>query len=239
MKAKKAIIIGASSGIGKELAIQLSRRGYEIGLTARRTLLLKKIQSELPGKSYIATMDVSEPQKSRLILKKLIDRMGKVDLIVINAGLGIKNPNWRNELEIVQTNVNGFTALANFAYHYFSRNGGGCLAGVSSIAGIRGSRQATAYSASKAFMSNYMEGLRMKARKERSNVNVMDVIPGFVETEMTKGLTYKFWVSKPDKACIQIIRSLKKNHRKAFVTRKWTIVARIYKHMPEWLLSRL
>lgn len=237
MKNKKAIIIGASSGIGREVAVQLSNKGYELGLTARRTMLLKELQSELPGKSHVATMDISNPLQSRTILSKLIEKMGYVDVIIINAGIGIRNPSWMNEIEIVQTNVQGFIALANLAFEHFKKQRGGTLAAVSSIAGIRGSRIATAYSASKAFMSNYMEGLRFRSRHEKLNITVMDIIPGFVETSMTKGLGYKFWVSKPHNAAKQIIKSLKNHQSKAYVTRKWILVAYLMKYAPDWIHS--
>jgi len=236
---KKAIIIGASTGIGREVAIQLAQMGYEIGLVARRKELLLQLQTEIPGKSHIMPMDISEPGSAREKLTALIGMIGKVDMIILNAGIGIPNPTWIDEQKIIQTNVNGFAALANYSFDYFKKLGSGCIAGVSSIAGLRGGRLATAYCASKAFMSNYMEGLRCRAAKEGLNISVTDIIPGFVETPMTANLSYKFWVASAKKAARQMISAILQRKKKVYVTRRWAIVAALMKIVPVWLLSKI
>jgi short-subunit dehydrogenase len=108
---QKAIIIGASSGIGKELAKILSHHGYETGLTARREELLRELQSELPARSYAKEMDVSHTEPARKILQELINEMGSVDLVVINAGISTKSKaSWEQEKQIISINVTGFVA---------------------------------------------------------------------------------------------------------------------------------
>lgn len=236
---KKAIIIGASTGIGREVAKQLSEQGYEVGITARRQELLLDLQAELPGKSHIMIMDISNPGEAREQLRELIVTMGGVDAIIINAGVGIPNPTWENEQTILNTNVNGFVALANFSFEYFSKARRGRLVGVSSIAGVRGGRLATAYCASKAFVSNYMEGLRCRAKKEGLNITVTDVIPGFVETPMTEKIKYKFWVAPVQKAARQMIRAFEAGQSRGYVTRRWILVALLMKSLPLWLYSKI
>lgn len=236
---KKAIIIGASTGIGREVSIQLAEIGYEVGLVARREELLLQLQNEISAKSHVMSIDISEPASAREKLGLLISQMGDVDMIIINAGVGIPNPTWKDELSIIQTNVNGFVALANYSFEYFKQRGRGSLIGVSSIAGLRGNRTGTAYCASKAFVSNYLEGLRLKASKERLNITVTDIIPGFVETPMTAKLTYTFWVATVKKAADQMITAILAKKDRAFVTRRWAFVAVLMKVIPFWLLSKI
>lgn len=88
----KAVIIGASSGIGHALARQLSSEGYTLGLTARRIDLLKKLQSDLPHPSFIQAMDISKFEESVKGLNELISKMGGMDLLVINSGINRPNP---------------------------------------------------------------------------------------------------------------------------------------------------
>jgi short-subunit dehydrogenase len=236
---KKAIIIGASTGIGREVAIQLAQMGYEIGLVARRKELLLQLQTEIPGKSHIMPMDISDTVSAREKLASLIEMMGNVDMIILNAGIGIPNPTWQDEQKIIQTNVNGFVALANYSFEYFQHLGRGCIVGVSSIAGLRGARIGTAYCASKAFISNYMEGLQCRVAKEGLNITITDVIPGFVETPMTANLSYKFWVASAKKVATQMIVAILEKKERVFVTKRWAIVAALMKVMPLWLLSKI
>ena len=239
MKDMKAIIIGASSGIGREIAIQLSQKGFEIGLVARRKDLLLELQQILPETSHVMSFDITDFKNARKRLSALIKKMKVVDYIIINAGIGIPNPNWEDEQRIICTNVQGFAAMANFSYEYFKSIGRGNISGVSSIAGIRGGRMATAYCASKAFMSNYMEGLRCRAKKEGLNIKVTDIVPGFVDTSMTRKLDYKFWVASSEKAAKQAIASILKNKRKAYVTKKWLFIALLMKIIPFSIYSKL
>ena len=154
---KKAILIGASSGIGKEVAIELSKRGYELGLTARRTNLLTELSNLCPNKTYIEYMDTAKHDETRAILEKLIERMAGVDVIIYNAGIGESSGKWEKENAMLQINAIGFAAVANFAFHYFKKgNRAGQIVGISSVMGVRGMRHALGYGATKAFMSNYM-----------------------------------------------------------------------------------
>src|SRR5262245_36115162 len=143
---KKAIVIGASSGIGRALAKVLSQNKYEVGLTARRVDLLEELQKELPTPSYIKKMDVTQTQEAIRILENLIQEMGEVDLIIINAGVGFSNLDliWDNESATIQTNILGFAALATLSFNYFRKQRGGHIVGISSIAALRGNGGAPA-----------------------------------------------------------------------------------------------
>ncbi len=166
---KKAIVIGATSGIGKELAKILSQNNYVVGLAGRRTELLSELQKAIPNKTYIKPIDVTQTKESMSLLEELIEEMSGVELIVISSGVGYINPdlNWEQEKETIDVNVSGFVAMANVAIKHFYKQGSGHLVGVSSIAAIRGNGDSPAYNASKAFVSNYLEGLRQKISKSR------------------------------------------------------------------------
>jgi short-subunit dehydrogenase len=237
---KKAIIIGASSGIGKELAITLAKHDYELGLMARRTVMLEELQKVIPTKTYVHHIDISKSSDAIDKLQKLIQEMGGADIIIINSGIGFLNPelDWHKEMQTLDVNVYGFCALAGVAYNFFQKQGHGQLVGISSIGALRGNHVAPAYNASKAFMSNYLEGLRKKAYKNNVDIAVTDIRPGFVDTEMAKGEN-KFWVATPSKAAEQIYTAIRKRKAVAYITRRWRLIGWLLKIMPNWIYQRL
>lgn len=237
---KKAIIVGASSGIGKELAKVLAQNTYAVGLTGRRSELLTALQSELTTQSYIKAFDVSQTDAAILALTELIREMEGVDLIVLSAGVGFINPEfeWEKERATIETNVAGFAAMANVAVKHFLERGSGHLVGISSIAAIRGAGDAAAYNASKAFVSNYLEGLQQKFTKLKLPVVVTDVKPGFVDTAMAKGEGL-FWVAPPEKAARQIYDVIKERRSHAYVTKRWRSIGLLLKLMPSYIYKRM
>jgi short-subunit dehydrogenase len=236
---RNAIVVGASSGIGKELAKVLARHGYNIGLAARRIELLQEIARDIPTSTFVKRIDVSQPTEARQSLRELIADMKDVDLFVISSGTGFNNPtlDWGLESETIAVNVSGFTAMANVAAEHLQARGSGQLVGISSIAALRGNREAPAYAASKAFMSNYLQGLRHKFAKLRLPISVTDVQPGFVDTAMAKS-DRKFWVASPEKAARQIFDAIRKRKKHVYVTRRWRLIAWIIKVLPDWLAHK-
>jgi len=237
---KKIIIIGATSGIGKELAKTFSLNNYEVGIAGRRANLLKELASELPTKTYTATIDVKKTEYAIQSLEKLIAEMGNVDIIIISAGIGHINPSldWLQEKETIDTNVLGFTAMAGVAVRYFIKKGSGHIVGISSIASIRGYDKTPAYNASKAFMSNYLEGLTRKIAKEKLRITATDIQPGFVDTAMAKG-DHLFWVASPKEAAKQIYNAIKQKKEKAYITKRWVIIAWLLRILPRYLYKKL
>ena len=211
---KKAIVIGASSGIGRELAKILSRNAFVVGVMARRVQLLDQLRNEVEETLFVQQIDVADVESAMETLAKFIKEMGGVDLIVLSAGTGDVNNSfsWLVENQAIKTNVSGFAALVNVAMHHFTERGSGHLVGISSIAALRGGRESPAYNASKAFESNYLEGLRQKVRKSRLPITITDIKPGFVNTAMAKG-DGVFWAAGPEKAARQIFHVI--NRRKS------------------------
>jgi short-subunit dehydrogenase len=236
---KRAIVVGASSGIGRELAVVFSRNGYTVGLTARRLHLLEELKDILPGPTLCKQMDISDHSKAMRLLQEMIEEMGGLDLIIICAGIGFINPdlNWAKEKQTIEVNVTGSTALANVAFRHFEQVGRGHLVGISSLAALRGNRKAPAYNASKAFMSNYLEGLRNRALKAGLPIVVTDIQPGLVDTVMAQGEGL-FWVAPPEKAARQIYKTIQRKAKRAYVTKRWRLVAWLLKVLPDSIYAK-
>lgn len=237
---KKVIIIGASSGIGKELTRIFASNNYEIGIAARRIDLLNELAAQLPVKVHTAAIDLRDSRFAIHSLENLIQKMAEVDIIIICAGIGYLNPSldWPQEKETIDTNVSGFTAMAGVAMHYFVQKKSGHLVGISSIAGIRGSHVCPSYNASKAFVSNYLEGLRKKTVKENLKISITDIRPGLVDTAMAKGEGL-FWVAPPQKAAQQIYQAIRHKKKKVYVTKRWTLVAWLFNILPDFLYNKI
>ncbi len=238
-KIQNAVIIGGTSGIGRELTKQLCGRGVRVAVTGRRRELLDELAGELGQNCIPRYMDVSNYEKAREGLADIILELGDVDLIVISAGTGFLDfeHKWDKEKITLDVNVTGFAAIANTAFKYFSQRGNGVLVGISSIAAIRGGDM-PAYSASKAFVRNYLQGLRRIAAKNKTNVTVTEVMPGFVDTAMARGEGL-FWVAPAKEAARQIIAAINKGKTFVYITRRWRFIAWILKLMPDWLYHKI
>ncbi len=236
---KKAIVIGASSGIGRAVAVELGLRGYQVGLTARRENLLREAAEEIPTKTIVRTIDISSPESAASRLEELIKQMGGVDVIVINSG--VRNPNkdlaLKPELDTIAVNVQGFVAMATVALNHFLEKKHGYLAGISSIAGLRGTSNAPAYNASKAFVSIYLNGLWQKCIG--TGVTVTDIRPGFVDTDMIADIPSKFWVASPQKAAGQILDAMFRKKKVAYVTRRYILLSWLIRIIPDTLYYKV
>jgi len=236
---KKAIVIGATSGIGKEIAKILSEQGYIVGITGRRKEKLEELKLTNPSSFRISSFDCTTDNNSEK-LDELTGKIGGLDLLILSSGTGDLNEelNFDIENKTNKLNVIAFTEIVDWTFNYFRKNGNGHLVGISSIAGIRGSRIAPAYNASKAFQINYLEGLRQKAKKVGKEIYVTDVRPGFVDTNMAKG-EGQFWVASKEKAAKQIYSHIKRKTEVAYITRRWRIIAIILRLVPNWIYKRL
>ena len=235
----KAIIIGATSGIGRELAKQMSAQGYTVGITGRRTQLLDSLEHELSTPCFKAEMDLIDIDGSVTALEALLCQMGDVDIVVINSGTGSMNPEFplADELETVAVNVTGFTAMANIAYRYFVGQKGGQLVGISSISALRGGPAAT-YNGSKAYVSNYLEGLACRKLTAENNIIITDVRPGFVDTDMAKG-DRLFWKAPVEKAVTQIVNAIKQQRKVVYITKRWRLIAMLLSILPFSIYRKL
>ncbi|SHM97707.1 SDR family NAD(P)-dependent oxidoreductase [Mucilaginibacter sp. OK098] len=237
---KKAIVVGASSGIGHQLAVLLAANGYKVGITGRRDQLLLNLQASNPEQFIVSVFDVTDIAAVPLKLKQLTDELGGLDLLVLSSGTGKINPalDTTIEQEINTLNVAGFTAIANWAFNFFQKQSFGHFVAITSIAGIRGSRQAPAYFASKAYQINYLEGLRQKAKSTKLPIYITDLRPGFVDTAMAAGENL-FWVASVEKAALQIYKAIKNKRDVVYITKRWRIIAFLFWILPKAIHKNL
>lgn len=221
---KKAIVIGATSGIGRALSLLLTEQGYLVGITGRRQALLEEMVRIHPEQFVPSAFDVTE-LKAEEHLTDLVEKLGGVDVIVYSSGVGEfnKHLDFAIEKQMIDTNVTAFTQVADWAFTFFQQQGTGCFASITSMAGMIGSRHAPAYNASKAYQINYLKGLRQKARKYKLAIGMTDLRTGFVDTAMAKA-SGKFWVATPEKAARQILNAIEQKTAVAFITKRWKIV---------------
>ncbi|WP_010177939.1 SDR family NAD(P)-dependent oxidoreductase [Aquimarina agarilytica] len=236
---KKAIVIGASSGIGNALAKLLVHNNYKVGITARRSKELESLKQTAPTHFIISSFDCTTAENSAKI-EELVHKLGGLDLLIFCSGIGELNHslNLKIEQETNKLNVIAFTEIINWSINYFLKKQAGHFVCISSIAGLRGSKIAPAYNASKAYQINYLEGIRQKLHQTKLPIYITDVRPGFVNTRMAKGAGL-FWVAPKQKAAQQIFRAIKKKRSICYITKRWIIFALLLKNLPHFIYKKL
>ncbi|TCD00301.1 SDR family NAD(P)-dependent oxidoreductase [Pedobacter frigidisoli] len=222
---QKVIIMGASSGIGRELAMQLVKQNYHIAITGRRTQHLEELKAQHPEKILYARIDITEISSLEQNLDELTKELGGLDLLILCSGIGDINIELDFEVEerTIAVNVTGFTKIADWTILYFQKQKYGQFAAITSIAGMTGDNEAPAYNASKAYQINYLSGLRKKMKKQQLPIYITDIRPGFVDTDMAKG-EGQFWVAPVNKAASQVIAGIKAKRQLIYITRRWRII---------------
>ncbi len=236
---KKAIVIGATSGIGQELAKLLVSNNYRTGIIGRRTDLLNNLKQENPEVYILKTVDIRQTNELEKSLEDLVLELDGLDLIIISAGIGDLNENLNYAIEqnVINTNISAWTCIANWSFNFFIRQKYGHLVSISSIAGLRGNRVAPSYNASKAYQINYSEGLRQKAHFLKHPIIVTDVRPGLIDTAMAKA-TSRFWIVPVEKAASQIFKAIYKQQHHIYVSKRWRLFAWVLKAIPSWLYTK-
>lgn len=235
----KAIIIGATSGIGNELSEILVKNGYKVGITGRRKDELQVLKNSNPENYEISSFDCTAENNS-IKLSELTEQLGGLDLLILCSGTGNLNEELDFEIEHNTNllNVIAFTEIVDWSINHFQKQENGHLVAISSIAGIRGSRLAPAYNASKAYQINYLEGLRQKVAKLKHSIYVTDIRPGYVDTAMAKG-EGKFWMATKEKAAWQIFNIIKKKKGVGYVTKRWWFIAKLLRLIPNGIYKRM
>ena len=239
MAIKKIIIVGSSSGLGKQMEIIYAQQNNLVAITGRRHDLLEELRTKYPNNIVVSAFDVTAGDNQKH-LESTIQKLGGLDLLVYNAGFGDPSMELVPETERITTltNVNGFVEIVSYAFNYFVQQGHGHIALISSISALRGNSWTPAYSASKAFMSNYAEGLSIKANKLKKDITITDIKPGFIGTKMAKG-NKQFWVAPVHKAALQVVQAIENKKRIAYVTKRWWLVAQVMKWLPYSIYKRI
>lgn len=234
------IIIGATSGIGKALFEKYAIDGNRVGIVGRRTHMLDELRQSHPDCTLTATADITKQDEVERAIHDFTKELGHVDLAIVCSGTGEINPTLDYALErpTLDTNVMGWTYVIDTLFHLFEQQAHGHLVAITSAGGLRGEPMAPAYSATKAYQINYMEALRKKAFKASGKVIVTDIRPGLVNTAMAKGEGL-FWVMPVEKVASQICAAIRKRKSKAYVTKRWHVLAIINKNLPFTLYKRM
>jgi len=237
---KKAIVVGATSGIGRGLAKILAENDYLVGITGRRSELLERLRNENPGRFIVSSFDLVGADDVPFNLDKLVLELGGLDLLIISSGTGDLNEklDFETEKRTIDLNVTGFTAVCDWSYNYFEKQKYGQLVGITSLAGLRGGRSAPSYNATKSYQISYLEGLRQKAEKSGLPISITDIRPGFVDTEMAKGEGL-FWISGVKKAVRQMYRAIEKKRKIVYVTKRWRLIAVMMRILPDWIYNKI
>ena len=236
---KKAIIIGATSGIGQEVAKCLLLEGWKIGVAGRRQSSLENLQRAAPDQIQIQALDVTQEDASEK-LNLLIDKLGGMDLFLLSSGIGFQNMDLNMEVELntAHTNVAGFIRMVDTAFTYFKKNGGGHLAVISSIAGTKGLGVAPSYSATKRFQNTYIDALAQLARMEKLPITFTDIRPGFVKTALLKNDNYPL-LMRPERVAQRIVRALKRKKRTVIIDWRYVTLVFFWKLIPDYIWERL
>jgi short-subunit dehydrogenase len=237
---KRAIVIGASSGIGKEVAQILINEGWTVGLAARRDGLMLSTMHAHPDRVKVAKIDVTASSAGEN-LNQLIKKTGGMDLFFYAAGIGKQNRELAEEPELatVRTNALGFTRMVGEAYRYFAKNGGGHIAVITSIAGTKGLGPAPAYSATKAMQSAYLQALEQQAHQRGLNIKFTDIRPGFVDTALLAG-DFKYpMMMKPEQVAKDIVAAVKSEKHIAVIDWRYHLLTMFWRRIPRWIWRRM
>lgn len=236
MSAPKVFITGASSGIGKALALQYAAQGATLGLVARRGELLETLQAELNCPCMIFTADVRDAESLQRAANTFIEQFGLPDIVIANAGVsaGTLTENQHDNQTfqaIFAINVFGMVSTFQPFIQGMKQAGRGQLVGIASVAGIRGLPGAGAYSASKTAAISYLESLRVELAP--SHIQVTTIAPGYIRTPMTDVNAYPMpFLMDVDVAAQKFVKAISKKTRFVVIPWQMGVLAKLMRLIP-------
>lgn len=237
---KKAIIVGASSGIGMEVARLLIADGWYLGVAARREEPLQELKATAPERVEIMTIDITQPDAGEQLLS-LISRLGGMGLYFHASGIGKQNRTLEADIELstMDTNAVGFTRMIGAAYRYFAQQGEGHIAAITSIAGTKGLGPAPAYSATKALQATYLQALEQQSRQRNLAICFTDIRPGFVDTALLSGAFKYPMLMKPDAVARSIVHSIYRKRHVRVIDARYRVMTFFWRLIPNWIWRRM
>ena len=244
-KDQVAIITGASTGIGSELVKQLAGQGARVGLVSRRREMLAEMVSNIEksgGVAACAAADVANRAATVAAIHELAGKLGPVDLLVANAGIGTPTQldpmNVEDIEKMIRVNLLGVVYSIEAVLPEMLRRQRGHIAAVSSMGAYKGLPGESAYCASKAGVNAYMEGLRIELRKH--DIAVTTICPGFVHTPMTDFMpNAKPFLLQADEAARRIVRALARRKKVFNFPRRMNLLMALTRWLPDWLIERI
>ncbi len=243
---RRAIIVGASSGIGAALARKLAAEGYTLALLARREELLKELCAEINSaagetRAIYRVHDVTELAAVPDLLQALIAGLGGLDLFIYCAGIsfpsGMKHFEFEKDRQVTEINYLGALAWLDPVASLFTNLKAGQIVGISSVAGERGRVGNPAYNASKAALTCYLEALRN--RLTRRGVHVLTVKPGYVLTEMTSLVKRPLFAVPAERAAAEIYAAIRRRKQEIYTAPIWRWVMLVVRNIPSIIFRRL
>jgi len=237
---KKAIVIGASSGLGNEVARLLLEQGWMLGVAARRIEPLEQLRDIAPERVQTQVLDVT-CDNAPADFQNLIEKVGGMDLLFYASGIGSQNMELESNIELntVNTNGLGFTRMIGAAYNYMADHGGGHIAAISSIAGTKGLGAAPSYSATKAFQSTYLQALEQQANMRNLKISFTDLRPGFVATALL-GANPKYPMLLETKAVArEMVKAINSRKHVRVIDWRWRITTAMWRRIPRCLWRRM
>lgn len=231
---KKVIVIGATSGIGREVAGIYIRQGCRVGVTGRRGQLLDEMVRESPeGMVFPKVFDVSDDSAADS-LSELVTEMGGVDICLYSSGYGHTNTLLEPGLELgqIDVNVKGFVRCAVWLFNYWADRGlKGQLAVISSVASILPLGVCPSYSATKRFEAFYTQALRQLAVIRGADIKFTVIKPGFVDTDFIHGRHFPMTIRR-EKAAARIVRAIGRRKKSAVIDGRWAALGVLMRMIP-------
>lgn len=243
---RRAIVVGASSGIGAATARHLAKAGWRVALLARRADKLAAVEAKIRERhgdeaAFAREHDATDFEAVPGLFDEIVEDLGGLDLLVYAAGtmpeVADDEYDFAKDREMVETNLLGLVAWGNEAADYFTRMGAGAIVGIGSIAGDRGRAARPVYNASKGAQAIYLEALRN--RLALKGVRVVTIKPGFVATAMTAGMGNLLWMISADEAGRQVARAATRARGEVYVPGRWRLVSLAIRHIPSFLFRRM
>lgn len=246
--AQRAIVVGASSGIGAALARRLVADGWRVGAVARRAEMLKDLERDVAdaatvsgGRLVARAHDVVNAAEVPVVFEDLVRELGGLDLVIYAAAVmprvGPQEYDTEKDLDQLAVNVGGCIAWGNAAARLFQTQRSGTIVGISSIAGDRGRKGNPVYGTTKAAMNTYLEALRNRLAEH--GVHVCTIKPGFVDTSMTKGLPGLFWLISADRAAELVMNAARSKADVRYVPKRWFLVGTVIRCIPRFLFKKM
>ena len=236
----RIIIIGASSGLGQQVAKLFLERGWRLGVAARREERLMELKQLAPDRVEVQSLDVTATDAA-MRLRELIYRLGGMDLFFYASGIGKQNRTLTPDIELntVSTNGMGFTRMIGEAYRYFAEQGRGHIAAITSIAGTKGLGPAPSYSATKAFQQNYLQALEQQANARGLDIRFTDIRPGFVDTDLLKGDFRYPMMLRPENVARQIVHAIDAHRHVKVIDWRYALLTALWRRVPKFIWRKL
>ena len=193
---------------------------------------MESMAKDFPAPATIRYLDLTDYDKSMETFRNLLTEMGTVDLVIANSGINFLFPDATQTEAVIRVNVLGLVGCMELAKSHLLQQGYGHLVCITSIAGIRGSGPSPVYGASKAFLINYLEGVRKQVHRKGYNLHITDVRPGYVATDMTAGQKGLFWLTPQQEAARQIRQAIAAKKPVIYVSPRWRLVALALRVIP-------